>query len=423
MSRNIKSEYPTATANVEVVPTSKKLSIALGSFPGVLPTGKMEFQVFQNSTSKQSGQKILIGETDRVGFVGANYGKNGPNSLHSKYLVGLYDPVTKKLKVQEAPVFNFTRHVMNFKDEIALTDQEKNWHQSSLTLKEEFGTKRTKAYVRGLRNNAVDDSTLHNVKDILSKSITDSQVDMSSVMAQDRAEEKEILPPFDLETTDVTKIYSLEDILPMVEQQALPFKEIFNSTNPHDRSQFIPVESTFFEEQCKHLLSDGKKHRLKMRILIYMTYLMKFRSLKRNSLARRGEMRRLIRNPNDVVLDGLLHRYTTFSADKNQSRIVTDTMRKKIICHILLLALMANDYQFAVPTLARDLGLHQSEVVSYAQYIGCTIQRDFSKPGQKVNRKFDSEADLPKRSGDIQMAVLKAPLVFTKAARFTKKRK
>ncbi|KAJ1968231.1 DNA-directed RNA polymerase I subunit rpa49 [Dispira parvispora] len=423
MAPKIKSENPTTTADVEVLPTSKQLSIALGSFPGVLPTKEVKFQLFQNTAPKQGAQKVLIGETSHVGFMGANYGKDGPNSVHSKYLVGQYNPVTKKLKVQEAPVFNFTRHVMRLKNETALTDQDKNWYQSSLTLKEEFGTKRTKAYVQGLRNNAVDDSTLHNVKDILSKSIADSQVDMSSVMAQDRADEKDILPPFDLKTTDTTKIYSVEDIIPMVEQQALPYKDVFSCTNPSDRNQFIPFESTFFEEQFKEVVSSGKKNRLKMRMLIYMTYLMKFRALKRSSLAKRGEMRRLLRNSNDVVMEGLLRRYTTFSADKSQSRIVTDLMRKKIICHILILALMVNDYRFVVPTLAYDLGLTQSEVVSYAEYVGCKVERVFSTPNQKANIKLEAEANLPKRSGDIQIAVLKAPLVFTKATRFSKKRK
>ncbi|RKP22844.1 hypothetical protein SYNPS1DRAFT_31491 [Syncephalis pseudoplumigaleata] len=73
--------------------------------PAVAPASDAVFHRYNNTTARRAHQSMVMCETDRVWFVGKNFGETQQTSLFCRYLVGVRDKRTNVLTLQPASVY------------------------------------------------------------------------------------------------------------------------------------------------------------------------------------------------------------------------------------------------------------------------------------------------------------------------------
>ena len=63
----------------------------IATFPGTKPSSDMSFSAYKNGdvnpSSKKAYQRIVSGETDKVGFKASNFGADAVRNVQCKYVI------------------------------------------------------------------------------------------------------------------------------------------------------------------------------------------------------------------------------------------------------------------------------------------------------------------------------------------------
>ncbi|KAI8868926.1 hypothetical protein GQ42DRAFT_163799 [Ramicandelaber brevisporus] len=460
-------------------------------------SGPMTFTLARNSNPRRPNQKTISGDSERIAFTGATFGENGPQeALDVKYAVGVYDPVTGTVTVRPAPFFRVKRTVHRLVEienqqrveaeerlKLQHLDVGKTYMANRTALGSAFGSKAMKAELSAIERNKYDIDSLQGNVDLIRQTIEDR----TSGMLNDKELEGLVnasrpVPLFNPSATTPDTVYDMEDVAPISELAAINISKIIHAGKPRRkfnapieggddgameieqqlqqeaeeaeeenfdptsqraieaREYALPVKSHFISTKLTQAMvsgEDGEPNRKRIRQLMYLAYMMKFRTLRDRQLSNRRGVAKMLRHPPEVVLDSLYERFTESAIvapsttvgragiareAERSSRLaaeaaanaanddlsgdvdgqaanefsesamraadidfdqgndfteyrMTQPMKDKLVSYILVLALAINNWQLYPAILGKDMSLSMQKISDYLRGVGCHMDQ------------------------------------------------
>ncbi|CAO3679728.1 unnamed protein product [Umbelopsis ramanniana] len=382
----------------------------LVTFPGTQPAEDTLFDTYKHRSSgdEKKKQRIVAGETQKIEFVGKNYGADSTSDLACRYLVAVYDKKDNTITLQEAPVLNMHRTVKALKGIKSQVTAQNSFLEAKNALGDTFGTKKARQQIKSMERNEVKVESLG--QDVVSTMQNEIDVAAQAVptidMIKEDQENQRPVPPYDASATAPADIYNMDDIVSAEELNAVPIKDVLKCTNLQELKEQLPYTlSEFVNTRVLSIInSKGKIDRKQVRVLVYISYLMAYYQMRPVLANKRDEINTILYNPPAAIVDRMLERYTTGGRR-------TPLMADKLVCYMMLLCLMANNYTVIPETLASDLSLKPTKTINLLKNVGCKVEMLTASQAAEFGIK-----------GKVRRASLIAPVTFPVARKIPERK-
>ncbi|KAF9981142.1 DNA-directed RNA polymerase I subunit rpa49 [Mortierella antarctica] len=377
----------------------------LAVFPGIAPPKTTPFNVYKPESEEAKSKKrkrILEADTGKVEFVGQNFGDDARSGF-CRYVVAIRDKETNKVTFKDAPVIAVNRTIKSLKNAKLHVSSKEQFTQAKNSLGEAFGTKKIKQQIKSVERNAVNVSTLDNVAGYLQDSISAKTSALpSKAEIKARADEDRPIPPYDLDATKVEDIYKLDTLITPAEYQLIPFKAILEKS-----LAALPFqESTFVNDALTAALSTSKKDRHRIRLLMYINFLMAFRTIPDKRLDDSETVNRIMGEVPSVMLENFYERFTEMPEGSDKKRhTFTPKSKDKLICWIFAIALTLENFNIDAAAMTRDLSLKQTKVNELFKSLGCKVSELTATQKAQLGVA-------PEVAKTMKRAILTVPLTF-----------
>ncbi|KAG0005177.1 DNA-directed RNA polymerase I subunit rpa49 [Entomortierella chlamydospora] len=380
----------------------------LAVFPGITPVKSTPFNVYKPTAEDAKTKKkrrILEADTGKVEFVGQNFGESSRQGF-CRYVIAIHNKETDKVIFKDAPVIAINRTIKSLKKAKLHASSHDQFLQAKNALGEAFGTKKIKQQIKSVERNAVNVSTLDSVASILHDSIaakTSALPPKAEIKAQ--ADEDRPIPPYDINATKVEDIYKMENLITPAEYQLIPFKTLLDKTA--QPLSVLPFQgSTYVNEGLKAALSTSKKDRHRIRLLMYINFLMAFRIIPDKRLNDPETVNRIMGDVPSLILENFYERFTEAPEGGDKKRhTFTPKSKDKILCWIFAIALTLENFNIDAAVMTRDLSLRQTKVNELFKSLGCKISEATAAQKAQVNASAEEQKAMKR-------AILTAPLTF-----------
>ncbi|KAG0257690.1 DNA-directed RNA polymerase I subunit rpa49 [Mortierella polycephala] len=379
----------------------------LAVFPGIAPPKSAPFNIYKpDGEDKKTKRKrrILEADTGKVEFVGQNFGETARPG-YCRYVIAIRDKETDKVTFKDAPVIPINRTIKSLKNSKAHSSARDQFMQAKNALGEAFGTKKIKQQIKSVERNAVNVSTLDNVAGILHDSISAKTSALpSKAEIKASADEDRPVPPYDLEATKVEDIYKLNALITPAEYQEIPVKSLLGTPQPLTALPF--QSSAYVNDSLTAVLSISKKDRHKIRLLMYISFLMAFRTIPDRKLDDSETVSSIMGETPSVIVESFYERFTEVPEGTDKKKhTFTPKSKDKLLCWILAIALTLENFNMDSSSVTRDLSLKQTKVNELYKSLGCKINEMTAAQKAQLNVS-NEEARQRKR------AILTVPLTF-----------
>ncbi|KAI8342761.1 RNA polymerase I associated factor, A49-like protein [Chlamydoabsidia padenii] len=386
----------------------------LATFPGTRPSSETAFTPFkrnyETSTAK-SDERVLIGETEKVIFTGANFGEDSPRGLHCKYYLGVYSKKEQKVTVAPARVLSMRRTVKALSNGTADALHNKSFKLQRTNLGMTFGTAKAKKQLKDEERNVVSaQDMLDELSDVQHQVGINTANLPSQASLRDQVKSGLPLPTFDIHADSPEGVYDLNSIVTPEELNSIDVKDILKEDTLEGVQNILPfTRSNFINTKIMQIIkSTGKKDRHRLRLLVYLSYLMAYHSrVGKGDLTKRERLQSALKNPPAIIVQGLTDRYT-----ENSHR--TPTMADKILLYTMVVALILSDFKVFPDLIAKDLSIKSSRAQTLLRNLGCKMEKATAEEANIAG------AD-PK--GNLKKAVLVVPLTFPELSKGGKAKK
>uniref|UniRef100_UPI00398F03A6 DNA-directed RNA polymerase I subunit RPA49 n=1 Tax=Pristiophorus japonicus TaxID=55135 RepID=UPI00398F03A6 len=379
----------------------------------------VEFQLHKNihtNNPRKKHQLILSAETDRLAYVGNNFGPSALkcNSL-CKYFVGVLNKTTGKMEVHDAQLFNM--HPFFPGESAAGGDTNEkgiSYREKVDSLIEAFGTNKQKRALSSRRLNQVGNETLQKAVAKAAENIIDKKgiTALANEATQFESQDKSsFLPPCHADADKPEDVYKFEDIISTPEYQALEAHSVplkISTAEEICKLAQTGNYSSFVLESLKSLTQDEKSLDHKGRCLFYLQILIRLHNLKNHEFKHKGSLGSDVA---DVVKNSLMKNFTVLTYNNGRIKnVMPASMKAKIVTYIIALALHINSFQTDLTYLQRDLKISENRILDIARAMGL-----------KVAKK---KVDIPGGAAeDHKIATLILPLVVQSTLRGHKRKK
>ncbi|XP_075787356.1 DNA-directed RNA polymerase I subunit RPA49 isoform X1 [Pelodiscus sinensis] len=342
----------------------------------------MDFTLYKNNDAtnpRKKHQRILTAETDRLSYVGKNFGAGvlKCNSL-CRFFVGVLDKDSRQMEVYNAELFNMQPLLSDdLREEDPSDNQPKSYREKVDSCIAAFGTSKQKRALSSRRMNEVGSETLNVAVTKAAANIIAAKgvAALLSDAAQDDLQDVSlVLPPCHEEADKAEDVYRFEDILSPAEYEALqsPAAALL-SLSPEELLQKAEEKShcSFVLEALKFMprKEDSADH--KARCLWFLDALVKF-SLQ-TVIKKKHTM-----GPDcpPVISRKLMNQFTaqTYNHGRLQN-LISASMRAKITAYVLALTLHVNNFQADLTVLQRDMKLHENKVLGIARAMRLKVSK------------------------------------------------
>jgi hypothetical protein len=377
----------------------------------------------QNRDKKRKEDKLLLGESKRIIFES----KTKMQKNMSDYVVGIFSKKKRELRfVDIDSIFSMNYKIRKIEDHVSRieemkrqavlsspadhennetsTQKQNKYIDNKLQLIKDFGTTKAKKAAAGIKAHMVNENNISSV-DAVKKVLEDNAVQQSmSVQMNEEQQQinklatwRTILPEFDLGANDRKEIFALESrnifLILVIDSNSI---ENLNSdliiSMYKDNNIFESNKHKFSPFTLEVLKKINKKKGgvaavpVKVKFVLYLDYLIKFFSLPKiiklspENIARANEIDLYFVNKflNDFAEN-------SFHLGDREKFVKTPILVLKNIYHILILALMLNDYHFDYSPLAESMKTEEKEIFHYYKEIGCKLS-DLPKKGKNSKR-------------------------------------
>lgn len=160
------------------------------------------------------------------------------------------------------------------------------------------------------------------VRTLISNMTTLFLLMIAEIKAQ--ADEDRPIPPYDINATKVEDIYKQDALITPSEYAIIPFKALLDkSTKPLEVLPF--PGSTYVNEALIAALSISKKDRHRIRLLMYINFLMAFRTIPDKRLNDTETVSRIMGDTPSLILENFYERFTECPEGSDKKRCVTHT--------------------------------------------------------------------------------------------------
>lgn len=344
-------------------------------------------------------------DTGKVEFVGQNFGDTA-RAGYCRYVLAIRDKDTNKITFKDAPVISVNRTIKTLKNAKPHVGNKEQFLQAKNILGHTFGTKKIKQQINSVARNAVNVGALDSIAGILHDSIaakTNALPSKESIKA--KADEDRPIPPFDLAATKVEDIYKIDTLITPAEYQVIPFKALLEKTSqplaalPYQNSSYVNGALTA-------ALSISKKDRHRIRLLMYISILMAFRTIPDKKLDDNETVNRIMGDVPSVIMENLYERFTESPEGVDKKRhTFTPKSKDKLLCWILAIALTLENFNMDAGALTRDLSMKQTRVNELYKSLGCKVN-ELTAAEKAQSGASNEEVKTMKR------AILTVPLTF-----------
>ncbi|KAG0325158.1 DNA-directed RNA polymerase I subunit rpa49 [Dissophora globulifera] len=381
----------------------------LAVFPGVAPPKSTPFNVYKPENEEAKSKKkrrIIEADTGKVEFVGQNFGENARQGF-CRYVIAIRDKETDTVTFKDAPVIAVNRTIKSLKAAKLHVSSREQFTQAKNTLGEAFGTKKIKQQIKSVERNAVNVSALDSVAGILRDSIsakTSALPSKESIKAA--ADEDRPIPPYDLNATQVEDIYKLDKLITPAEYQLIPVKSLLEKGSNQPLAVLPYQGSTYVNDAIMAALSVSKKDRHRIRLLMYINFLMAFRTIPDKKLDDSEMIKKVMGDTPSIILENFYDRFTESpEAGDKKKHTFTPKSKDRLLCWILAIALTLENFNIDAGALTWDLSLKQSRVNELFKSLGCKINDlTATQKAQLGNAAEDSKSK--------KRAILTVPLTF-----------
>jgi hypothetical protein len=379
----------------------------------------------QNRDKKRKEDKLLLGESKRIIFES----KTKMQKNMSDYVVGIFSKKKRELKfVDIDSIFSMNYKIRRVEDHVSRveelkrqavlsspvgnenndtnnTSKQSKYIDNKLQLIKDFGTTKAKKAAAGIKAHMVNENNISSV-DAVKKVLEDNAVKQSmSVQMNEEQQQinklatwRTILPEFDLEAKDKKEIFALESCKVVILFLVIDSNSVENLNNESilsmykDNNIYEANKHKFTPFSLEVLKKINKKKGgvaavpVKIKFVLYLDYLIKFFSLPKiikfspENIAKGSEIDLYF--VNKFLVD---FAENSFHLGDREKFVKTPLLVLKNIYHILILALMLNDYQFDYSTLAESMKTEEKEIFHYFKEIGCKLS-DLPKKGKNSKR-------------------------------------
>ncbi|XP_069866185.1 DNA-directed RNA polymerase I subunit RPA49 [Dipodomys merriami] len=345
--------------------------------------GNMRFTLYNNNDSenpRKKNQRILAAETDRLSYVGNNFGTGALkcNTL-CRHFVGILNKTSGQMEVYDAELFNMQPlfEDESFESVPALESQTRSFREKMDSCIEAFGTTKQKRSLNSRRMNKVGSESLNRAVAKAAENIIDTKgVDalVSDAIQDDLQDTSVYLPPCHEDATKPEDVYKFEDILSPAEYEALKIpSETFRKVTSEEILKMIEDNShcTFVLEALKALPANEESRDRQARCIWFLDTLLKFRTqkvIKRKSFLGPGIPH--------IISSKLLKQFTCLSYNNGSlQNLISNSMKAKITAYVILLALHINNFQIDLTVLQRDLRLNKKRMIEIAKAMRLKISK------------------------------------------------
>uniref|UniRef100_A0A8C5L8R7 Polymerase (RNA) I polypeptide E n=1 Tax=Jaculus jaculus TaxID=51337 RepID=A0A8C5L8R7_JACJA len=380
--------------------------------------GNMRFTLYHSNdlvNPRKRSQRILAAETDRLSYVGNNFGTGALkcNTL-CRHFVGILNKTSGQMEVYDAEVFSmqpvFAEKVSEH--ERTMENQTRTFREKMDSCIEAFGTTKQKRSLNSRRMNKVGSESLNLAVAKAAESIIDTKgvnALLSDAMQDDLQDDSLYLPPCHADAAKPEDVYRFEDILSPVEYEALEGpSEAFRKATSEEILKMAEENShcSFVIEALKSLPSNEESRDRQARCIWFLDTLIKFRAqkvIKRKSALGPGIPH--------IISTKLLKHFTCLTYNNGSLwNLISNSMKAKITAYAIILALHINDFQIDLTVLQRDLKLSEKRIIEIAKAMRL-----------KVSRRKVYVAD--GREEDHRLGTLSIPLPPAQASNRQSKRK
>lgn len=345
--------------------------------------GNMRFTLY-NSTDlvnpRQKCHRILAAETDRLSYVGNNFGTGALkcNTL-CRHFVGILNKTSGQMEVYDAEVFNM--QPLFAEDSIEhgppLENQNKTFRDKLDSCIEAFGSTKQKRSLNSRRMNKVGSESLNFTVAKAAESIIDTKgvsALVSDAMQDDLQNDSLYLPPCHADATKPEDVYRFEDILSPAEYDALESpSEAFRKVTSEDILKMVEENShcSFIIEMLKSLPADEVQRNRQARSIWFLDALLRFRAQK----VIKGKSALGPGIPH-IINTKLLKQFTCLTYNNGSLRnLISSSMKAKITAYAIILALHINNFQIDLTVLQRDLKLSEKRMIEIARAMRLKISK------------------------------------------------
>lgn len=409
------------------------LGSALVKFPDVKPDVKTPFNLYAHKVDTKA-TKILVGETDQLEF---ESNRQSTQDVNCTYLIGLHSNQDQTLTLFPTSFHELRPTVKQLKDAINLKKQEEKekekekqkegqekYKDSRNTLGTTFGSKKARRAIQAAARDTIDPESMMHVQNHLKDAITTSSVTLTNAITEaNRIDSEKPIPPYNLDATSPREVYRLSDVVSNLELNSIPIAHITYCSSPQQAIRNLPNSRSDFInkriESCWNRYPEGKlnkKEETRLRILVYISYLIKFHHHRFN--IQREKLKELLSSKKDgseicpdSIIDGLLKRFTEKELGTQQYVMTTFTNRK-LLSYICTLCLIHEEYTCAISELANDLKEDKKSLTEIFRSLGCKIDKlsagDLTVQMEEAKKLGKDTKEIEKQ----RLARLVVPLIF-----------
>ncbi|XP_004874640.1 DNA-directed RNA polymerase I subunit RPA49 isoform X2 [Heterocephalus glaber] len=380
--------------------------------------GNLRFTLYSSTDStnpRKRSQRILAAETDRLSYIGNNFGTGALkcNTL-CRHFVGILNKTSGQMEVYDAELFNMQPLFADesIECEPTLESQTKTFREKMDSCIEAFGTTKQKRALNARKMNKVGSESLNLAVAKAAEEIIDTkgvEALVSDAIKDDLQDDSLYLPPCYADAAKPEDVYKFEDILSPVEYDALGGpSEAFRKVTSEEILKMIDENShcLFVIEALKSLPSNEESRDHQARCIWFLDTLIKFRAqkvIKRKSALGPGIPH--------IINTKLLKHFTCLTYNNGSLRnIISNSMKAKITAYVIILALHMNDFQIDLTVLQRDLKLSEKRMIEIAKAMRL-----------KISKRKMSLA--PGREEDHRLGTLSIPLPPAQTSNQSKRKK
>ncbi|XP_053888857.1 DNA-directed RNA polymerase I subunit RPA49 [Malaclemys terrapin pileata] len=377
----------------------------------------MDFTLYKSKDAtnpRKKHQRILTSETDRLSYVGKNFGSGvlKCNSL-CRYFVGVLDKDAGQMEVYNAELFNMQPLLSDdLIDDDPSDYQNKSYREKVDSCIEAFGTNKQKRALNSRRMHQVGSETLNVAVTKAAENIIETKgvAALVSDAAQDDLQDVSLfLPPCQEDADSPENVYRFEDLLSPAEYEALQTPAAaFVSITPEEILKKTEEKShcSFVLEELKSMPLSEDRADHKARCLWFLDALIKFSFQK--VIKKKHAM-----GPDcpHVINSKLMKNFTALTYNNGSiQNLISASMKAKITAYVIALALHINNFQTDLTVLQRDMKLRENRILEIAKAMRLKISKRKGPSGLT-----DDE--------DHKLATLSLPLPVYKPAGSQRKRR
>ncbi|KAK3597680.1 hypothetical protein CHS0354_040055 [Potamilus streckersoni] len=338
-------------------------------------------------------------------YTGKNYGESAPKAKGlCRYYIGVFDKKRGKMKVCDAEMFNLRPFINVVEKESTATSlsNDLSYIEKKDKLTSAFGSSRKRKAMESRLRNKVEAKELEKAMGSAVEMAL-SQERLNPPSTQDSfGSESSLIPPCNKDAQRVEDVYNLHDLISTAELEELTSsaKVFFDSTVTDIR--IWKVDQIYPKYIVNHLSSLPLRENerwLKAKCLTYLSYLINLFNMKAKDLKRKDPLPR--EWPNRIRRN-LSEKFTVKVNTNDGKKIITcipARLKDKLLCHILVLALIIDDFSVEVGDLQMDTKVGVQRMQTHFQALGCQMKTHKIPLGDGQNLES-------------RVALLKLPLVF-----------